>query len=110
MSCKALKFPSTVVTLFLFTVSAYAQLSTTTQVNGAITDSSGAAVPGAVITATNNDTKVTATTQSNADGTYVLTGLAAGTYTLTVAKQGFETYNASDLILHPATVSTINAT
>lgn len=110
MSSKSRKFSSTVIALFLFALSAYAQLSTTTQVNGSVTDSSGAAVPGATIIATNNDTKVAATTQSNTDGTYVLTGLAAGTYTLTVTKQGFETFSASDLVLHPATVSTVNAT
>ncbi len=86
-----------------------AQLSTTTQVNGAVTDESGAVVPAAKVTATNGDTQFSTSTQSNADGTYVLSGLTPGTYTLAVSKEGFQTFKTSELVLHPATVATVNA-
>ncbi len=107
---KTPKFSSTFLTLLFCAASAWAQLSTTTQVNGAITDTSGAVVPDAAITALDNDTQVASTTRSNADGTYVITGLPAGVYTITVTKQGFQSFKASQLVLHPATVSTVNAT
>ena len=73
-------------------------------------DSSAAVVPDAQITAANSDTKVEASTRGTADGTFVLAGLPPGTYTVTVAKQGFQSYVTSNLVLHPATVATDNAT
>jgi hypothetical protein len=57
-----------------------AQLSTLTQVNGAVTDASGAIVPGATVTALNTDTQVQTPAQTNTDGTFVITGLPPGTY------------------------------
>ncbi|MCU1262004.1 MAG: Cna protein B-type domain protein, partial [Bryobacterales bacterium] len=94
----------------LMAVPAYAQLSTTTQVNGTVIDSSGSVVAGAEVSALNTATQATAPAQSNADGTYVITGLTPGNYTVTVSKPGFKTFKESEVILHPATVATVNAT
>ncbi|HEY1945380.1 MAG TPA: carboxypeptidase-like regulatory domain-containing protein [Bryobacteraceae bacterium] len=110
MSCQSRKFSLTIFGVLLFACSCWAQLSTSTQVKGTVADSSAAVVPDAQISALNNDTKVETTTHSNADGTFVITGLPPGGYTITITKQGFETYKASDLVLHPATVATVNAT
>lgn len=89
--------------------SAWAQLSTSTQVSGTVTDSTGAVVAGAVIAALNTATQSKSTAESNQDGTYVITGLIPGTYTVTVAKTGFQTFKESEVVLHPATVATVNA-
>jgi Carboxypeptidase regulatory-like domain/TonB-dependent Receptor Plug Domain len=110
MGCRTAKLTAAAAALLFFAVSTWAQLSTTAQVNGAVTDSSGAVVPDASVAALNNDTKVVTNTHSNGDGTWVLTGLPAGSYTITVSKQGFESFKAAELVLHPATVSTVNAT
>jgi hypothetical protein len=62
----------------------------TAQVTGLITDSSGAAVPGATITITNVNTGVSASTTSNESGNYLFPVLNPGRYTITVQKPGFD--------------------
>ena len=49
---------------------------------GTIHDQSGAAVPGATITVTNNATNITATATSNSNGDYEVPSLHAGVYTI----------------------------
>jgi Carboxypeptidase regulatory-like domain len=56
---------------------------------GAITDSSGSAVPNATITATNTGTNVKTTTTTNVGGEYRITNLPAGEYDLTASAMGF---------------------
>ncbi|MDQ2945749.1 MAG: Plug and carboxypeptidase regulatory-like domain-containing protein [Acidobacteriota bacterium] len=97
------------MSLLLVQAVASAQLSTTTQVKGTVIDESGAVVPGAKVTVVNDATRFTTATESNADGSFVLSGLPPGTYSVTVVKDGFQTFKTSDLVLHPATVATLNA-
>jgi hypothetical protein len=80
------------ITLFaavvlLFAAQALAQEAT---VVGTVTDPSGAAVPNATITITNNDTGVTRTLPSSADGQYVAPDLHIGHYTLRASAAGFK--------------------
>src|SRR5262245_62206789 len=56
---------------------------------GNITDSSGAAVPGATVTATEVQTNTSRTVVSNETGNYTFTSLRNGTYTVTAEVQGF---------------------
>lgn len=58
---------------------------------GSITDPSGAAVPGATITAANVATGVAIKTEADAAGNYGLQSLPPATYTITVEKAGFKT-------------------
>ena len=87
-----------------------AQLSTTATINGTVTDASGAVIPQATVTALDQGTQITSAAQTNESGTYVFTGLPVGTYTIKVAKPGFKTYTESGVVLHPATVATVNVT
>src|SRR5215475_4863786 len=96
--------------VFLFIAPLFAQLSTTATINGTVTDASSAVVPGAKVSARNEATQVTANAESNADGTFVLTGLPVGAYSIDVSKAGFQSFQESGLVLHPATVATVNAT
>lgn len=98
------------VTVLLTCSVAPCQLITTATINGQVSDSSGAAVPGAQITLTNQETGTGTKTQSNADGTFVVPGLNIGTYSVVVTKPGFQTYSVTGIILHPAIVATVNAT
>jgi hypothetical protein len=59
--------------------------------SGVVTDSSGAFVPSAVVTATNPDTGFSVSATTNDAGAYVLSLLPVGHYTLTVKRDGFKT-------------------
>ena len=99
----------TLLSVLLLATCVCAQLSTTTQINGTVTDSTGAVVAGAVVSALNTATQAKSAAESNQDGTYVITGLIPGTYTVTVSKPGFQTFKESEIVLHPATVVTVSA-
>jgi len=58
---------------------------------GTISDQSGAAVPGARVTLTDEGTGVSITTESRADGSYIFTPVRIGTYTVSAAFRGFQT-------------------
>jgi hypothetical protein len=62
-----------------------------THLSGLIRDPSGAAVPGAAITATSDETGFRRFTQSGGDGAYVVASLYPGVYKITVRKPGFRT-------------------
>lgn len=61
----------------------------TGSIDGTITDPTGAAIPGATVTATNDATGQTNSVTSSASGRYLIVGLSAGKYTLTVESPGF---------------------
>ncbi|MGA2252215.1 carboxypeptidase regulatory-like domain-containing protein [Terracidiphilus sp.] len=66
---------------------------------GTVTDTSGAVIPNAAVTVTENATKAVHTVQSDASGSYVITTLPAGAYTVSVVSSGFENYLAKDVVL-----------
>jgi len=64
---------------------------------GNVTDPNGAVVPGAAVTATNQNTGVAKTTTSDQAGTYQFIDLQSGTYTVKVVVGGFKTYERRDI-------------
>lgn len=81
----------------------------TASVSGTITDSSGAVVPGATVVATNVDTAITFTAQTNADGYYSFPTLPLGNYTIDITKTGFKAYHVSGLLLQVNDVRVVDA-
>src|SRR6185295_6686673 len=77
----------------------YAQAPTGT-IAGVVTDASGAIVTNAPVTVTNKETGAMRSVLSGVDGSFSAPSLAAGTYTVKVAMQGFST------MLREATVET----
>ncbi len=71
----------------------------TASISGTVTDATGAAVLGATVTATNVDTGVTTTLQTNGQGYYSFQSLALGKYTISVEQKGFKTYQEKGLVL-----------
>ncbi len=93
--------------LLSFDRSVHAQ-GTTSRVTGTVTDNSGASVTGATVTLTNEGTGVSLTTETSNTGAYVFDLIQAGTYTVSVEKQGFKKFVSSRnavLINQPATVN-----
>ena len=60
-------------------------------INGSVVDSTGAVVPRATVTATNDDTQVVNSTTSTSAGEFLFQDLPLGTYTVTVSASGFGT-------------------
>ncbi len=73
---------------------ALGQAANTGGILGTVTDPSGAVVPNATVTVTNPEKGLTRTVQSSKTGDYQVTSLPVGTYIMTVAAPGFETYSA----------------
>ena len=64
---------------------------------GRITDVQGAAIPHAIVKATNTGTNSVQTAMTDASGDFVITPVAAGVYSLTLTATGFETINATNI-------------
>jgi hypothetical protein len=62
-------------------------------ISGTVTDSAGAAIPGAEVTATQAATGIVLKTVSSAEGTYVFPSLAPSVYNLIVSRPGFQTFS-----------------
>jgi Carboxypeptidase regulatory-like domain/TonB dependent receptor/TonB-dependent Receptor Plug Domain len=63
----------------------------TTQLSGIVADTSGAVIAGATVQVRSANGTVQATTQSDANGSFTISGLAAGNYRLVVSNPRFET-------------------
>jgi hypothetical protein len=59
---------------------------------GNVTDATGAAVPGAAVTLTHNDRKVSRETVTDSVGAYTFSTIQPGTYTLIINLPGFRSY------------------
>jgi Carboxypeptidase regulatory-like domain len=79
-------------------------------VNGTISDSSGAVIPGVKVTATNVETGVLNTAISNGAGFYSILNLPIGHYRLTFQQQGFSTLERDGITLSVSQVAEINVT
>jgi hypothetical protein len=77
-------------------------------ITGTIVDPTGAVVPGAHVTITNDSTGVVTRTVSSSAGTYSATGLIPGHYTVSVTAAGFQTVKQSDVLVEVSTTATIN--
>src|SRR5271168_4378291 len=58
---------------------------------GTVTDASGAVISGATVKVHNANTGLDRTAQTNADGSYTVSELQIGTYTVTISQSGFQT-------------------
>ena len=79
-----------VIGLFLFPLTANAQTGAAS-LTGIVTDQSGATVPGATVTATNQATNVAYTALSNDAGNYTITSLPVGSYVVKAELASFKT-------------------
>src|SRR5579884_1025942 len=78
-------------------------------INGTVTDSSGAVVASAQVTATESDTGLARTATTDAEGHYVLNSLRPTDYKLTVKAPGFHTFSADKVTLQADQSATVNA-
>jgi len=91
----------------LFAGSAFAQTTTTGSIEGVVTDSTGAAVPGVTVTATRQGGRVTSAT-TNEEGFFRISNVEPGIYTVSIeAAKGFAKYEQADVSVNLSRTSTI---
>src|SRR6266403_1459934 len=93
------------VSLVTFLPLSFAQ-KTTGDIDGTVTDQSGAMLPGAALTLTDQANGTVRKTTSNAQGSFSFLNLPVGTYTITATKEGFKALSQKDVAVHVATVTT----
>src|SRR5262245_28864966 len=94
----------------LLLTSGLAWAQATAQLNGRVTDESGAVLPGVTVTATHTDTQSSRTVVTDETGAWVMPNLPLGPYRLEVSLQGFRTYVQTGIVLQVNANPVINAT
>jgi len=98
-----------VLSLSLFTTRcAFSQANA--GITGTVTDSSGAVVSGASVDITNEGTSVVSKTETSSAGTYAVTGLNPGKYTVAIEASGFKKNVQNQVTVEVSTTATINVT
>jgi hypothetical protein len=88
----------------------YSQSASTGTVAGTVTDASGAAIAAATVTLTDKSTNIPRAVSTNENGRYILVDIPAGTYDLSVNKQGFRVSRITDQAVNVGTALTLNVT
>ncbi len=99
--------PSLLAFVFLFAATAFAQTSTS-QLSGTVRDSSGAVVPAAKVTLTNEATGVAQTQDTTDAGVYAFPSIPVGAYTVKVEASGFKTAVKTGNIIQVGTPATVD--
>jgi hypothetical protein len=69
---------------------------------GSVTDASGLPVAGATVAVKNRETGLARSTLTSEDGSYIVTELPIGSYTVTISQSGFQTSVTSDVVVNVA--------
>jgi len=76
---------------------------------GTVSDSGGAAVPGAAVSLTNRDTNLVLSTVSNQVGAYTFQNVLPGSYDVKVSLQGFKEFVKQQVPVNPRGVTRVDA-
>lgn len=104
----SLKIPVIVVLCAFIGVIARAQIAGNGEIQGTITDPSGAVVSGAKIVATDVATGAKSSTVTTGAGLFVLSPLMPGDYTVSIEAKGFRTVVQQHLTVNALTVTGLN--
>jgi Carboxypeptidase regulatory-like domain/TonB dependent receptor len=95
--------------LSLFASGTLAQSTTDGAIGGVVTDSSGAVVPGATVTAHNLATSGTAAAATDGNGRYLIGHLQPGTYSVEISAKGFAGYKATSITVEVGRATAVDA-
>ena len=87
------------VGLLLCCCPARAQVDVSAKLLGTVTDPTGAVVPGAQITAKNQQTGTESTTTADERGSFMFPSLPTGSFTINCEAAGFKKFVSSDIVL-----------
>ncbi|MGH9600321.1 MAG: carboxypeptidase-like regulatory domain-containing protein, partial [Terracidiphilus sp.] len=92
----------------MFVAKGNSQIAGTANIQGAVTDPTGAVVPGAAVSLTDEATHVKRTTTTGSAGGYLFPGIPVGTYDLHVSAPGFKTYEQTKIVLEVGSSIAVN--
>jgi hypothetical protein len=95
--------------LLLFSIQSRAQVAGTANIKGTVADASGAVIPNAEVTLTEQNTGVSHKAKSGGDGVFIFTSMPVGTYSVTITSQGFKTYVQKGIVLEVGSAISVNA-
>src|SRR5260370_3701943 len=78
-------------------------------ITGTVADPSGAAVPDATVKALNTATNLEVVAHTKSNGSYLVPELPAGTYKLTITKEGFKTETHTEVLVNGNRTTTVDA-
>ena len=93
------------VALFLLVSPTYAQ--TTAQLTGTVADASGAVIPGANVSLTDQATGTTRNVQTNRAGLFAFPALTPGVYQVKATAKGFQSRVVTGIVLHAGDEGTV---
>lgn len=77
-------------------------------ITGTVTDKTGSVLPETAVTIVGDQTKLTRTQKTNPDGIYDFVNLPIGTYTLTFARDGFQSQKLPSITVQADRTATLN--
>ena len=98
---------SLLAVLFQLAVCGLAQ-QTLGGITGTVSDKSGSVLPDTAVTIVGDQTKLTRTQKTNGNGAYDFVNLPIGTYTVTVAHEGFQTERLPSIPVQADRTATLN--
>ncbi|HEY1212306.1 MAG TPA: carboxypeptidase-like regulatory domain-containing protein, partial [Bryobacteraceae bacterium] len=105
-----MKLLATSLLILLSVVHVAAQTTNNQSILGTVEDSSGAAVPNAVVSVVNEDTKLSRSATSNQSGNYVIADLPIGFYDVSAVAQGFKKFVLTKVNVSVGQQATVNVT
>ena len=97
-----------VLFLFLISFAGPVAFSAGGRIEGKVTDSKGAAIVGATVTATDPTSKQTFTATTDNEGNFKIEGLAAGTYDVAITAKGFAAGRADGVKVTEGAAALVN--
>lgn len=85
-----------------------AQVAVTGKITGVVTDSSGSAVPNAMVTVKGSALMSPRSTSTGSEGAYLFDLLPPGTYEITVTANGFQTFDETGVEITAGFTATVN--
>jgi hypothetical protein len=107
---KALRASICLFALLLACATGASAQTSTSRITGTLTDTTGAVVPGATVTALNEAIGIKQTQTTTDAGLYSFASLPVGQYTITVEKTGFKTAKQTGNVLEVNTPLSVDLT
>jgi hypothetical protein len=96
------------VSILLLATKGFSQIAGTGNIQGTVSDATGAVIPNASVTLTDEATGVSRATKTSGGGIYLFPGVPISTYDLSVSAPGFKNYIQTKIVLEVGSSIAVN--